>query len=149
MTYKEIENIDLTEYLVNEDKPHGEEGRYGWGAGSQPEALKFYLDPSVVILNEYCTGDYQGDVVTLFYIPAHRRFVLWRDSYGSCSGCDGLEDNNGYEYIKSTLQEGSTRQFRNIEDAKEYWATTDDYMWNERPDLDAWFAEAKKKFEER
>ena len=130
-----MERIDLTKYLINEDKPAGEkpkeyEWEPGWYAGAQLEALRFYLSPTVEMLASFMEDDYQGECFAL--LKVEEAFILWRDSFGSCSGCDSLEGSNGYEYIKNTLQEGNTRQFNSIEDAKKYVETTDDFFWSDK-----------------
>lgn len=122
-----MERYDLTEYMVNKDKPNGDESYGGWGAGGQLHALRFYLDKKVKILDEYDEGGYQGEMFAV--LKFGRRIVLWRDYFGSCSGCDGLEGENGYEYIKNTLQEGNTRQFTSLKKAREYIARTEDWLW--------------------
>ena len=128
------ERIDLTKYLINKDNPNGK-GRNDysscWYAGGQLEALRFYLDKKVKILAEYMEDDYQGECFAI--LDFEGTIVIWRDSFGSCSGCDGLEDEDGYDYIKLTLQEGNTRQFDSIDEAKEYVNITEDYWWKEFP----------------
>lgn len=127
----------MTDFMVNEDKPGGQvEGhwRSGWSAGSQLAALRFYLDESKVeIPFDWQEQDYQGECLALLkvnrpgdLIPV---YVIWRDSFGSCGGCDSLEDNNGYDYIKATLAEGNTRQFWSVQEAVDYLKTTEDYWW--------------------
>ena len=123
-----LTRIELTEIMVNPDPsdPHG------WSAGSQLEALRYYTDPkAVTILATHMDSDYQGDCYAVLVVRHRRkvRYVLWRDSFGSCSGCDSLEGQNGYAYVKDTLQEGNTRQFRSIVDLREYVRTSEDYSW--------------------
>lgn len=125
------ERIDLTEFMINQDKPEGN-NKYGWGAGSQLEALRYYLSNKVEILYKFKEDDYQGDCFAL--LKFDNIFVLWRDNFGSCSGCDGLEYANGYEYIMSTLQEGNTRQFNTLKEVVDYLEQTNDYLWSKWKD---------------
>jgi hypothetical protein len=115
---------DLKSYLRPADAEH-------WSAGRQLEALRHYLDGAVVVLSEYHDDDYQGDMYAVLTDREH--FWLWRDSFGTCSGCDGLQDSNGQEYIAATLAEGNTRRFESLQEAREYLATTEDYWWTRFP----------------
>ncbi len=132
----ELVRLDLTAYMRNENNPTGkkDDGKYdwGWGAGEQLAAFEFYTDPAKVkMIASHKDDDYQGEIFGIARVED--RFFLWRDSFGSCSGCDGLEDENGYEYIKDTLQEGNTRQFLTLEEAEEYINKTEDYWWKSFP----------------
>ena len=92
---------DLRDCMRNEDKPRGD-SEHGWSAGEQLEALAFYLDPDQVdIAATWDEGDYQGSVLAAIRLGRHWWF--WHDYYGSCSGCDALENEDGYEYIADTL----------------------------------------------
>jgi hypothetical protein len=118
MNLKSDERKDLFKYMINEDKPNGDQ-RWGWYAGGQLEALEFYLDEDKVnILATYMEDDYQGECFAILKIDDV--YIIWRDSFGSCSGCDALEGENGYEYIKETLSEGNTLQFHSLNDAELY-----------------------------
>lgn len=129
--------VDLFQYLVNEDKPNGEQtSEYGneWYAGSQLEALRYYTDSEhVKILATYREEDYQGKMFAIMKVDDN--FVLWRDYFGSCSGCDGLECENGYEYIKQTLSEGNTVQFKSLVDAIAYVKQRADDRYSEWDEL--------------
>ena len=145
-----MERLDLTEYMRNRDKPNGVNGKgepdeYGWTAGSQLDAFRFYTDPEKIeILATHQDDDYQGQIHGIAKVE--ERFFLWRDSFGSCSGCDALDGSNGYDYIKDTLQEGNTRQFLTLDDAEEYIKTKhEDYMWDDFPIK--LFNEARKRVE--
>jgi len=131
----------LTDYLINAAQPNGEERRY-WGAGSQLSALRFYLHEDVKILVSSQDHDYQGNVYALLQFPGGV-YALWRDSFGSCSGCDSLEGENGHDYIKATLAEGNTRQFACPLDAGAYLEETSDYAWS-RGGLEEFKAELLK-----
>ena len=93
-----------------------------WYAQEQLDALKFYtyFDGYGIVATGR-NGGYQGEY---YAIIEHKDFIfLWRDWFGSCSGCDGLDglnDKQGYEYIKQTLSEGNTLQFWSLKQAKSY-----------------------------
>jgi len=116
--------MHLEEHLINKGKS---ENSYGWGAGQQLEALRFYLSDAVEIVEEWQEEDYQGECLAIMRVGSV--IFLWRDSFGSCSGCDALEGSDGYEYIEDTLGEGNTRQFDNLADAKSYIEKTEDWSW--------------------
>lgn len=130
---KSNERIDLFKYMKNKNDPNGcgddKNNCWGWGAGLQLEALEFYLSDKVKILKKYMDDDYQGKCFAILKIED--TYIIWRDSFGSCSGCDGLEGENGYEYIKSTLSEGNTLQFKSLSDAR-------DYVVNDQQDNETW-----------
>lgn len=93
-----------------------------WSAQEQLEALEFYtyFDGYGIIATGR-EGSYQGNY---YAIIEHKDFIfLWRDWFGSCNLCDGLEGgdaDDGYIYIKQTLSEGNTLQFWSLEQAKAY-----------------------------
>ncbi len=129
---------DLTSFMVNKDRikgsaclPNDWRKDRPWYAGEQLSALRFYLNEKVKILADFMEDDYSGDCFAILVFED--TIVLWRDSFGSCTGCDALEGNNGYEYIKMTLQEGNTRQFDSLEAAKKYIEKTKDYWWGKFP----------------
>lgn len=132
---KPPERIDLLDFLINEDKPNGNEDNLFWGAGDQLEALEFYLSKKVKILNNYKEPTYQGECFAIMKIK--NNYIIWRDYFGSCPGCDALDGKNGYEYIKNTLSEGNTLQFKSLEDAKQYviWDRSDENNWEEWKEL--------------
>lgn len=93
-----------------------------WYAQEQLEALDFYTNfDGYGIIADGRIGGYQGEY---YAIIEHKDFIfLWRDSFGSCSGCDGLDGcdaEQGYRYIKQTLSEGNTLQFWSLEQARCY-----------------------------
>lgn len=124
-----------------EDQPIGEydyyesyAGEYRWSAGSQLVALKAFLGDRVEFLFEATTGGYQGDHYAVFRVKDDGRYVLWRDSYGSCSGCDGLDGSSmatAEEHVKASLAEGNTRQFADLAEARDYLRATKDYFWSD------------------
>jgi len=122
------DRIDLTQYLKNKDKPNGVKRAYGWCGGDQLYALEYYLS-NAKILWSFKEDDYQGDCFAIFKLLDTNKYILWRDWFGSCSGCDGLEDENGYEYIKNTLQEGNTKQFNSISEIVYYLENSDKFDW--------------------
>jgi len=44
-----------------------------------------------------------------------------------------LENENGYEDIKSTLREGNTRQFKSLKQAEKHIEETEDFWWQKFP----------------
>lgn len=100
------------------------------GYFSREECFKHFL-PEAEILFMDSVGSYQGTEYALFKFRGN--LYLWRDSYGSCSGCDGLcgeRVEGAFEYFKATLCEGNTRYVASIEDAVKYLRETEDYHWH-------------------
>ena len=60
--------------------------------------LQYYLNDSIKILFDYIDDDYGG-----------RYYAL-----------DGLNIEEGYDYIKATMREGNTKQFKFIKEMEEY-----------------------------
>lgn len=121
--------INLMDYLVNGDKPNGPEEDWSWSAGDQLKALRFYLSPAVSILAQVEEDDWAGNVVAVLQVNG--LFFLWRDSFGSCCGCDSLDGENGYEYIKAAIAEGNSKQFDSLDEAEKYLDETDDWLWRD------------------
>lgn len=116
--YDGYDRIDLTVGMKNKDKPDGPER--GWCAGQQVEALKYYAPEDFEVLADFTTGGYQGDIYVIArWNGKEKRYVLLKDSYGSCSGCDGLEDEDGYRYIRDVLR-NNTWQFLSLADMLKY-----------------------------
>ena len=102
-----------------------------WGAGGQLNALEFYIKVDAEVIWSDMDGNWQGDCFAL--IKYKGQYVLWRDSFGSCAGCDSLDGcdlKSGYEYIKSTLNEGNCRRFLTLDDVKKYATETEDFLWD-------------------
>jgi len=118
---------DLKKYLINKDKPNGINNS-GWYAGGQLDALRYYFDEKVKIIAEYMEDNYQGECSALLFVD--NKYFLWRDSFGSCSGCDGLEDENGYEYIEDTMT--SVKEFDKLESVIDYLSSKDrDFLYSD------------------
>ena len=118
--YGDYNRIDLTVGMRNKDRPDGPDGQRGWSAGEQMEALKFYAPEDFVLLKDFWAGSYQGDIYGIAYLRGSEpRFIFFHDSYGSCSGCDALEDSDGYEYVRGVL-ENNTWQFLTLNDMVKY-----------------------------
>lgn len=106
---------------------------YWWCAGEQSDALAYYL-PTVKVVATHTTGGYQGDQAALLSLGPD--WFLWRDGYGSCSGCDGLEGGDGFAYIKGTLTAGNVRAFPSKEAALAWLATPPtDGSWDDWSEL--------------
>ena len=101
--------------------------RTNWYAGEQVEALKYYLQATdVEILWDYVEDGWEGDCFAVFRMQ--NKFFLWRDSFGSCSGCDCLDGSTlqeGFEYIQQTLISGNTLEFTSLGATVTYLESTD------------------------
>lgn len=116
-----------------------------WYAQDQLTALKYYLRPAVKVLREFKQDTWQGDCFAL--LEFKETLVLWRDSFGSCSGCDALDGRDqygGYDYIKSTMVEGNCKRFDSMEEMKEWLLCNRDYLWSALKEHYADFREPKK-----
>lgn len=113
------DRCDLFKFLINPDSRGGSDK--DWYAGDQLEALKYYTTDDIIILDEYMEDGRQGYCFAIFLVED--KIVIWRDSFGSCRGCDALHGQDGFEYIKSTLTEGNTLQFPDLETAHKYIKT--------------------------
>lgn len=114
-----------------------------WYAGNRVGMLEAYLGDRAAVLASEDEGDYQGTTFAFLKI-APGRYAIWRDSFGSCSGCDeveGMDLTQGLEHIRGTLQEGNTKQFPSValavaylETVVGYGANADgDYYWTLAP----------------
>jgi len=73
-----------------------------------------------------CTGGYQGTYV--FRLDGPEYVWLLRDSYGSCSYCDGLINNgNPYGYGVSMLR--NAYAFESEDDAQRFLEAVDNWRW--------------------
>ena len=100
-----------------------------WSAGSQIQALKFYLRADVKVIREL-QQEWSGTCYVL--MKYKRTFVLWRDSFGSCSGCDNIDGDDvltGYDYIASTMTEGNCKRFKTIEEMEHWLLNAKEYLW--------------------
>lgn len=143
---------DLKRYLQNpkdknnqilnelENRPKKKDS---WYAGGQLEALKHYLSSKVKILADASEGDYQGTYYAVLFVDG--KYFLWRDSFGSCSGCDaieGLDEEKGYDYIVNTMT--SVKEFDTLEEIWKYLKSPNDYLYS---DIDL-VKELKESYEE-
>lgn len=60
-----------------------------------------YLGGTLWSYAEY--GDYQGDYVALIYKDSN--LLIYKGFYGSCSGCDWLQDQTGEEISDEVVKE--------------------------------------------
>lgn len=113
----------MTEGMRNSGNPKDPDG-HRWTAGKQLDAFDYYRPEKFKVLLAYMENeDYTGDILGFGVWDENgpdQRYVLWTDWYGTCSGCDDLEGNNGYEYVKDILRT-RTWQFLSIEDARHYF----------------------------
>lgn len=142
---------DLSKYIKNPndknqqmvDVLEDKKKETSWYAGGQLEALQYYLSSEVKILASCGVGDYQGEYFAILFVDG--KLFLWRDSFGSCSGCDSLDgsdEKQGYDYIKATMT--SVKEFENIEDIWKYLNKPDDYLYSNESVL----TKLKKSYEE-
>ena len=133
--YEGYERLDLTQGMRNKDKPDGPVKNDYWCAGEQMEALTFYAPFNFDLIGYVKYGSYNGDIygIAKWFIERYPgfkfRWVLFRDSFGSCSGCDGLEGgDSGYDYVEDVLK-NNTLQFLTLDDMAEYIKETKDFFW--------------------
>lgn len=125
--------LDLTKYMIEFDNKNSDED-LSWDY--HHEALKEFTH-HIDILGSVEEDDYQGECFALLRTTDQTPiYILWRDSFGSCSGCDRLIDSTykeAYDYIKATLREGNTRQFNSLDEAFNYIKDSEptDYAWNQ------------------
>lgn len=136
---KGLEPWDLERFVVSPPEPENRYDGWGAGAGGHVTALRYFTDPArVKIVAADSSGEYSGDCYAVLLVSEgdETRVVLWRDGYGSCSGCDGLDGADQGEarrIITDTLREGNTRQFSSYAEAQAYLEGTDDYLWQHCP----------------
>jgi len=106
----------------------GNENKNEWCAGGQLEALEYYLDEEAKIIAHATEGSYQGDYYAIIFVDG--KYFLWRDSFGSCSGCDAIDGKNeetGYDYIIDTMT--SVKEFNTIDELWKYLENPKDYFY--------------------
>jgi len=118
---------DLEDRAVNASEAEWESE---YGSPSRLAILKGML-PDFEIESE-CTGGYQGTYV--FRLDGSEYVWLIRDSYGSCSHCDGLIDhpepyNYGVQMVRNAYA------FESEEVAVEYLNLVDNWRWDRVKDL--------------
>jgi hypothetical protein len=119
--------IDLVEYLRNE-KEAFKFNDFGKTNGQQLEALEFYLDDRVEIINQIEVKDLHMEYYAILNFEGI--IILWRgDAYD-----DNLSSVNGYEYIKNSLSGKDTKQFKNLKGAKKYIRETEEPLWKDFPE---------------
>ena len=135
--YEGYDRVDLTQGMRNKDKPKGPDD--GWWAGQQMDALSFYAPEELKIIGCVQEEDYSGDIWAIAeWTGKEHRWVLIKDGFGSCSGCDALEGGqDGYGYVEDVLRE-NTVQFLSVSDMEEYIKESKEIC-----DADYWNAKAK------
>ena len=132
--YDGYERLDLTKGMRHKDMPDGPDNE-GWFAGEQMEALEYYAPHNFSLLGYITIGNYDGDIYGIGrwlepYPDRKYRWILLRDSFGTCSGCDALEGGrNGYEYVEDVLK-NNTLQFLTLDDLMEYIRETEVFFWS-------------------
>ena len=119
------------EEMLNPDRQTTLDDQQFWNAGDQIEALKFYLKSDVEVVWSFKENDYSGSCYALLKYMG--QYVLWRDGFGSCSGCDMLDGRDifsGKDYIKSTFTEGNCKRFDTFADVLKFVTNIeDDVFW--------------------
>jgi len=112
----DLEDSALNDHEVEFESKYGNPGRV--------DILKNIL-PSYEI-ETACTGGYQGTYV--FRLDGPEYIWLIRDSYGSCSYCDGLIDNpDPYNYGIQMLRNGYA--FESEDDAVQFLKLVGNFRW--------------------
>jgi hypothetical protein len=94
------------------------------------DTLETFTDNRFRVWSNEAVGSYEGEhfaIIQLNVFPLI--WVIWRDFFGSCESCDGFIGetfDNQYNYIKNTLSEGNTIQFKTLKEAKEWIINPDD-----------------------
>jgi len=102
-----------------------------WYAGGQLGALRHYLGSEAKIVATAEEGSYSGEVFAIIFVDGI--YFLWRDSFGSCSGCDaldGLDEDKGYDYIINTMT--SVKEFCSIKEVWKYLENPEDYFYESK-----------------
>lgn len=76
-------------------------------SGGHDEQMQNLIKNSKVIAH-WNEGDYQGDVATCIQLLDTNEYVIYNDSYGSCSGCDSWEDADDKQARHMCIQLAST-----------------------------------------
>lgn len=114
--------------IIKELKDKREKDRTYY-AGEQLTALKSYLDEQAFVIVSVREGDYQGEYYAI--ILCENKYWLWRCGFGSCSGCDSLENLNteqGFDYIMDTMS--GVKEFNNETDLINYLEHPRDYLYD-------------------
>ena len=104
--------------------------------------LEEFTSDEVEVVFDLRERDYQGNIWTLLKIDlAGGIYAIYRDGFGSCSGCDGFIDaspEERYDYVKSTLAEGNCRTFFSLSDICDYLLETEDWSWSPKHQISTW-----------
>lgn len=93
-------------------------------AGGQLELLKDAFDVEWVV--QESDNDYQGEWFGIF--KKDGRYHLVNGYFGSCSGCDDLEDSNPVEWLQDNVK--NVRAFPTKESAAKWLQETEDYSYS-------------------
>lgn len=110
---------------------------------SRSGLIQSLTDSRLKVDFETWVGDYQGTVYAILNLDfAGGIKILWRDNFGSCSSCDGLQAvENGaeaYDYIKATLGLGNSIPFWSMSKICDYLLSTEDWAWAPKTRLNSW-----------
>jgi hypothetical protein len=116
--YEEIALFDVA------DVESVKKGSWFAGPGSKFELITTAF-PKMTEELDWDDGDYQGVWAIAFKLG--RLYYVMNDYYGSCSGCDALEDTDGVDYLKERC--GNARGFTSWKKMVEYLRSTESHQW--------------------
>ena len=97
-------------------------------AGGQLEILEDAFEVEWIVCE--MEDDYQGEWWAVFKMV--NRIHVMNGYFGSCSGCDDLEDEVPMEWLRDHVK--NVRAFNFVEDAIRWLRETDDYSWRDIKD---------------
>ena len=109
---------------------HHREITDGWGTGDWTTAARQAWDDWV--WDSHYEGSYQGEWWGILYNKKNNKIGLLNAYYGSCGGCDGLEDAKVEEVEKYLIDIAKkSRVFKNIGKAIKYLETTESFEFQD------------------
>ncbi|MBN2096097.1 hypothetical protein JW752_01720 [Candidatus Peregrinibacteria bacterium] len=111
------EFVDMTPHIRHENL------QSSYYAGGQLEILKDAFDAEWVIAEK--EDDYQGEYYAVFIKDG--KWHIMNGYFGSCSGCDDLEDANPKEWLESYVK--NVRAFDSKEALVKWLEETEDYSY--------------------
>jgi len=96
-----------------------------YGAASQLELLADAFDVHWIV--KEMEDDWQGEWNAVFILEG--RYHIMNGYFGSCSGCDDLEDENPMDWLRDYVK--NVRAFDNVDDLIHWLTNTDDYSYRD------------------
>lgn len=94
-------------------------------AGGHDDQMKYLFKDSKLI-GHWNEGDWQGSVATCVQIKSGE-YVIYNDSYGSCSGCDSWEDADDGDIRSMCIDLANGAYiFNNLADVKKFLKNEND-----------------------